>query len=113
MPPRKTPLAENLDFLGEGVAPIGHGRRSGVPSGAKWTKISRVLVSPEALELANERFKEQEDHVVVLRVLGNEEIQLLADLTREIGGKQQRNADKVAVINLNYRSKTAWMGPKA
>lgn len=61
--------------------------KKGIPPGARWTKIDRRLVNPEALEKANERFEERQDFVIVLRVLTKEEIQKLADRTREIRGK--------------------------
>jgi len=41
-------------------------------------------VNPEALEEAKERFEERLDCVIVLRVLTKEEIQKLADRTKEI-----------------------------
>jgi zinc finger CCCH domain-containing protein 13 len=60
----------------------------GIPPGARWTKIDRRLVNPEALEEAKERFEERLDCVIVLRVLTKEDIQKLADRTREIRGKR-------------------------
>ena len=62
---------------------------SGIPPGARWTKIDRRLVNPEALEDAKERFEERLDCVIVLRVLTKEEIQKLADRTRELRGKHR------------------------
>ena len=62
-------------------------KNSGIPPGARWTKIDRRLVNPEALEDAKERFEERLDCVIVLRVLTKEEIQKLADRTRELRGK--------------------------
>jgi hypothetical protein len=41
-------------------------------------------VNPEALERAKERFEERMDCVIVLRVLTKEEIQKLADKTKQI-----------------------------
>lgn len=61
--------------------------KKGIPPGARWTKIDRRLVNPEALEKSNERFEERQDFVIVLRVLTKEEIQKLADRTRDIRGK--------------------------
>lgn len=61
--------------------------KSGIPPGARWTKIDRKLVNPEALEDAKERFEERLDCVIVLRVLTKEEIQKLADRTSEIRRK--------------------------
>lgn len=60
--------------------------KKGIPPGARWTKIDRRLVNPEALDEAKERFEERLDCVIVLRVLTREEIQKLADRTREIRG---------------------------
>ncbi|KAJ5851770.1 uncharacterized protein N7529_011155 [Penicillium soppii] len=73
-----------------GGAPQGNSQ--GSPSGfpgraqprARWTKIDRRLVNPEALEAGNERFEERSDYVIVLRVLTKEEIQLYAVKTQEI-----------------------------
>ena len=59
----------------------------GIPPGARWTKIDRRLVNVRALEEANERFEERSDFVIVLRVLSKDEIQALADRTREIRGQ--------------------------
>lgn len=64
--------------------------KKGIPPGARWTKIDRRLVNPEALERANERFEERQDFVIVLRVLTKEEIQKLADRTRDIRGTSSR-----------------------
>ncbi|KAJ5734419.1 hypothetical protein N7493_003205 [Penicillium malachiteum] len=56
----------------------------GIPSGARWTKINRRLVSPEVLEASRERFEERSDHIIVLRVLSKEEIEEYALRTREL-----------------------------
>ncbi|CAG7957271.1 unnamed protein product [Penicillium olsonii] len=68
----------------EGVAPLKDATKEGIPPGARWTKIDRRLVNPEALEAGNERFEERSDYVIVLRVLSKEEIQLYAVKTQEI-----------------------------
>jgi hypothetical protein len=70
----------------EGVTSLGEGVIKGktIPENATRTRIDRRLVNPEALEEANERFEEHMDHVIVLRVLSHNEIQALADLTKEI-----------------------------
>lgn len=60
--------------------------RKPIPRGAKWTKIDRKLVSPQALEEAHERFKVRDNHVIVLRVLQREEIEVYALRTMEIRG---------------------------
>ena len=61
---------------------------SGIPLGAQWTKIDRKLVKAEALEEAGERFEERLDHLIVLRPLSKEEIQKLADRTKEMRQEQ-------------------------
>ena len=71
----------------EGVAPLKNAGQNGIPPNARWTKISRRIVNPEALTLGNERFEERSDHVVVLRVLTREEIQSYATKTAEIRGE--------------------------
>lgn len=87
--PPKDKFPETADAMREGVAPLKEsGGLKGIPSGARWTKIDRKLVSPAALEEARERFEERMDHVIVLRVLTKEEISKLAERTQEIRGKQ-------------------------
>jgi hypothetical protein len=71
----------------EGVAPLKDASKQGIPPGARWTKIDRRLVNPEALEAGNERFEERSDYVIVLRVLSKEEIQQYAVKTQEVRGK--------------------------
>ncbi|KAJ5512485.1 hypothetical protein N7463_002037 [Penicillium fimorum] len=73
----------------EGVAPLKDAHKQGIPPGARWTKIDRRLVNPEALEAGNERFEERSDYVIVLRVLSKEEIQQYAVKTQEIRGKSK------------------------
>ncbi|OCL10029.1 hypothetical protein AOQ84DRAFT_375290 [Glonium stellatum] len=76
---------EDPDPIREGVAPLKDSKLGNdIPSGARWTKIDRRLVNPEALEEAKERFEERQDCVIVLRVLSKEEIQMLAQRTHEI-----------------------------
>jgi hypothetical protein len=71
----------------EGVKPLKEeAERKGIPTDAKWTKIDRRLVNPDALDAAGERYEERVDFVIVLRVLTKAEIQKLADKTREIRG---------------------------
>ncbi|KXT16181.1 hypothetical protein AC579_887 [Pseudocercospora musae] len=79
---------EHPDAIREGVAPLKDATKKGIPPGARWTKIDRRLVNPEALEASHERFEERLDCVIVLRVLTKEEIQKLADKTREIRDKR-------------------------
>ena len=70
----------------EGVAPLDKekAKTTGAPPDAKWTKIDRRLVNPDALDEAQERYEERDECVIVLRVLSKEEIQTLADRTREL-----------------------------
>ncbi|KAK0279089.1 hypothetical protein LTR35_008824 [Friedmanniomyces endolithicus] len=78
-PTQKFP--DHPNTIREGVAPLKDATGKGIPPGARWTKIDRRLVNPEALEEAKERFEERLDCVIVLRVLTKEEIQKLADRT--------------------------------
>lgn len=74
----------------EGVAPLKDAGKKGIPPNARWTKINRELVNPEALEEGNERFEERVDYVIVLRVLTKEEIQEYAQRTQAIRGGRAR-----------------------
>ena len=58
----------------EGVAPP-KDKVPEVPAGARWTKISRSMVNPEALTIGEERFEVRDDFIIVLRILTKEEIQ--------------------------------------
>jgi hypothetical protein len=71
----------------EGVAPLKDAKKDGVPPDARWTKISRRMVNPEALEKGKERYEAREDFVIVLRVLTKEEIQAYAIATQQIRGE--------------------------
>ncbi|CAN9215579.1 unnamed protein product [Alternaria alternata] len=64
-----------------------------IPVGARWTRIDRRLVNPEALEQAKERFEERMDCVIVLRVLTKEEIQKLADHSKKIRESREEEYD--------------------
>ena len=68
----------------EGVAPLKDAGKKGIPPNARWTKIDRKLVNPEALEAGNERYEERVDYVIVLRVLKKEEIEQYAAKTQEL-----------------------------
>ena len=81
--PPRVRFPEDLNPVREGVAPLG--KSKDVPENARWTRISRLLVNPEALEQGNERYEiEGITHVIVLRVLDREEIQQYADLTKKL-----------------------------
>ncbi|RMZ91029.1 hypothetical protein DV736_g1726, partial [Chaetothyriales sp. CBS 134916] len=88
--PRTVPFPEDPNPTREGVAPLKDAGKDGAPPGARWTKISRVLVNPEALQKAQERFEEREDYVIVLRVVSREEIEKFAEKTREIRANRER-----------------------
>jgi len=77
----------------EGVAPLKDAGKKGVPPNARWTKIDRKLVNPEALDVGNERYEERSDYVIVLRVLTKKEIELYALKTQEIRGKRAERRD--------------------
>jgi hypothetical protein len=79
---------EEPNPIREGVAPLKNDKKKAdMPAGARWTKINRALVEPEALELAKERFEVREEFVIVLRVLSTEEIKALATSTRQLRGR--------------------------
>lgn len=100
--PPKEKFPEEPNPVREGVAPLRNTSLKGIPSGARWTKIDRRLVSPAALETRNERFEEGTDYVVVLRVLQKEEIQEYASTTQEIRGQfMPRNSWFTQLITIN------------
>ena len=68
------------------------------PAGSKCTKISRRVVSPEALEIGKENFELSGDFVLVLRVLSPEEIERYASATRVLREKRRREEDTVSDI---------------
>ena len=83
-PPRER-FPEDPAPVREGVAPL---NKKGIPPNARWTKIDRRLVNPEALEAGNERYEERPDYVIVLRVLTKEDIEAYALKTQEIRAKR-------------------------
>lgn len=85
-PPREK-FPEDPVPIREGVAPLKDAKKDGVPPDARWTKISRRMVNPEALEAGKERYEAREDFVIVLRVLTKEEIQAYAVATQKIRGE--------------------------
>jgi len=101
-PPKEAPLVKGIlrkptekfpedpEPIREGVAPHKDALKGkDIPVGARWTRIDRRLVNPEALEEAKERFEERMDCVIVLRVLTKQEIQKLADRTRKIRERRE------------------------
>lgn len=84
-PPREK-FPEQSEPIREGVAPLKDAKKDRIPPDARWTKRSRKLVNPEALEIGKERFEAREDFVIVLRVLSRDEVQAYADATKRIRG---------------------------
>lgn len=99
-PPREK-FPEDPAPVREGVAPLKDAGKKGIPPGARWTKIDRKLVNPEALEQGNERFEERADYVIVLRVLAKEEIEAYAKRTQEIRGERPPLAVEGASVVAN------------
>ncbi|KAB5545946.1 hypothetical protein GE09DRAFT_1224890 [Coniochaeta sp. 2T2.1] len=64
-----------------------------LPPGARWTKIARRLVSPDALTIGRERFEVRDDFVTVLRVLSREEIQAYSVATAQLRERRQAQSD--------------------
>ncbi|KAL9640117.1 MAG: hypothetical protein Q9164_000504 [Protoblastenia rupestris] len=81
-PPREK-FPEEPSTVREGVAPL-DAVKKGIPPEARWTRVNRRLVNPEALEMEGVRFEEFPDHVIVLKVLSQEEIARYTKLTHEI-----------------------------
>lgn len=78
---------EDPNFLRPGVAPMG--QTSKIPPGARWTKISRRIISTEALDVSNERYEEREDYIdIVLRLLTREDVEQYAVKTQEIRARR-------------------------
>ena len=78
---------EDPNPIREGVAPLKTVAEKGIPVSARWTKVDRMLVNPEALQIARERFEVQDNYVIILRVLTRDEIMKLEELTRQIRGE--------------------------
>lgn len=92
----------------EGVAPLKAAGKDGIPPNARWTRIRRLLVNPEALEIGNERFEVRDDYVIVLRVLSREEILAYAHKTNEIRGRF--SGDRTYCLNLTFSRATPSRG---
>jgi len=79
----------------EGVAPHKDDKsKNDVPSGARWTKISRKMVNPEALKIGKERFEVRDDFVIVLRVLSKEEIQAYVAATATLRERRKKEYER-------------------
>ncbi|TQN66743.1 hypothetical protein CSHISOI_08706 [Colletotrichum shisoi] len=91
--PSRFPEEDNP--IREGVAPHKDDKKlKEVPPGARWTKISRKIVNPEALTVGKERFEVRDDFVIVLRVLSKEEIQAYAAATQVLRERRREEAGK-------------------
>ncbi|KID75378.1 uncharacterized protein G6M90_00g059950 [Metarhizium brunneum] len=98
----KASFPEEANPVREGVAPHKEDKKlKDAPPGARWTKINRKIVNPEALTIGKERFEVRDDFVIVLRVLSKEEIQAYAAATQvlrerrrtKIEGKKEGDND--------------------
>ncbi|KAJ4263762.1 hypothetical protein NW762_005795 [Fusarium torreyae] len=90
----KVSFPEEPNPIREGVAPHKEDKKArDAPAGAKWTKISRKVVNPEALTIGKERFEVRDDFVIVLRVLSKEEIQAYASATQVLRERRRRDED--------------------
>ncbi|RDI83620.1 hypothetical protein Vi05172_g6127 [Venturia inaequalis] len=81
-----TPLKERLEKKGASAKEI--------PKDAKWTKIDRKLVNPQALEEKGVRFEERHECVIVLSVLTRDEISAFAKRTEEIRDEREERYRK-------------------
>ena len=89
----RTQFPEDENPIREGVAPHKDDKtKKDVPLGARWTKVNRKMVNPEALTIGKERFEVRDDFVIVLRVLSKEEIQAYATATAQIREMRRREA---------------------
>ncbi|PNS18053.1 hypothetical protein CAC42_4012 [Sphaceloma murrayae] len=87
----KSAFPEDPNPIREGVAPLKDKNiPRNIPENARWTKVKRSFVNPEALDLAKERYEERKDHVIILRVVTEEELNKLAELTAEIRRTRER-----------------------
>ncbi|KAH6894159.1 hypothetical protein B0T10DRAFT_398526 [Thelonectria olida] len=90
----KVSFPEDPNPIREGVAPHKEDKKiKEAPPGAKWTKISRKIVNPEALTIGKERFEIRDDFVIVLRVLSKEEIQAYASATQVLRERRRQDDD--------------------
>ncbi|KAI5464558.1 hypothetical protein BGZ63DRAFT_421572 [Mariannaea sp. PMI_226] len=90
----KVSFPEDPNPIREGVAPHKEDKKvKEAPPGAKWTKISRKIVNPDALTVGKERFEVRDDFVIVLRVLSKEEIQAYASATQVLRERRRREEE--------------------
>ncbi|KAF2759042.1 hypothetical protein EJ05DRAFT_330267 [Pseudovirgaria hyperparasitica] len=99
---------EDPNPIREGVAPLKDAKvGKDIPPNARWTRIDRRLVNPEALKEAKERFEERLDCVIVLRVLSKDDIQKLADRTMEIREAREEGDDRAAKMMKDMPNESA------
>ncbi|KAG6130039.1 hypothetical protein E4U25_003705 [Claviceps purpurea] len=90
----KASFPEEDNPVREGVAPHKEDKKlKEVPPGARWTKINRKIVNPEALTVGKERFEVRDDFVIVLRVLSKDEIQEYAAATQVLRERRRNKHD--------------------
>ncbi|OBT75924.1 hypothetical protein VF21_05770 [Pseudogymnoascus sp. 05NY08] len=82
--PTREGFAPLRDELNDGIYVRPSRAEGAPPPDARWTKINRLLVNPQALDDGGERYEARDDFVIVLRVLSKEEIQVYADATAKI-----------------------------
>lgn len=102
----KAKFTEDPNPIRKGVAPLEDVNKGDVPPGARWTKISRKLVNPEALERGKERYEARDEFVIVLRVLSRDEVQDYAEATEKIRGLLK---SKTSTYELTFTS-CSWRG---
>ena len=99
--PPKSIVDQPREMFSEDPAPIREdasllkgARRKVIPPGARWTKIDRKLVNPEALKAGSERYYEERlNYVIVLRILTKEDVEQYALKTYNIRGKRGERRD--------------------
>jgi len=91
----KPQFPEEPNPVREGVAPHKDDKtKTDVPADARWTKISRRTVNPEALMVGKERFEVRDDFVIVLRALSRDEIEEYAIATAQLRERRRREYER-------------------
>ncbi|KAK7937677.1 uncharacterized protein PG986_014545 [Apiospora aurea] len=85
---------ESPEFIREDASALKQPETKPIPPGARWTKISRKLVNPEALAIGKERFEVRDDFVIVLRVVSKEEIQAYASTTAQLRDRRRKDIEE-------------------
>ncbi|CAJ2504066.1 Uu.00g114600.m01.CDS01 [Anthostomella pinea] len=90
----KVKFPEDNHPIREGVAPHKDDKtKKDVPPGARWTRIHRKMVNPEALTIGKERFEVRDNFVIVLRVLSKDEVQAYAVATQQLRARRNQEAE--------------------